>query len=80
MVGTLPLMTEITPAMRATTMSLFIAALSLGRAIGDVIAPVLYRWGFMSNAAACLVLDLLAVLALSRIKLPKDIECTAAVK
>jgi predicted MFS family arabinose efflux permease len=71
-VSALPLMTELTPATRATTMSLFIAALSLGRALGDIVAPILYRGGFMANAIACLVLDLLAVLALNRIRLPKE--------
>jgi predicted MFS family arabinose efflux permease len=70
-VSALPLMTELTPATRATIMSLFIAALSLGRALGDIVAPILYRSGFMANAIACLVLDLLAVLALTRIRLPK---------
>lgn len=74
-VSALPLMTEITPAARATMMSLFIAALSLGRAIGDVTAPLLYKWGFMANAVTCMVLDLLAILALSRIRLPRQSEC-----
>jgi predicted MFS family arabinose efflux permease len=74
-VSALPLMTEITPATRATMMSLFIAALSLGRAVGDVVAPLLYKWGFIANAVTCLILDLFALLALSRIRLPKDKEC-----
>lgn len=72
MVSSLPLMTEVTPMARATMMSLFIAALSLGRAIGDVIAPLLYEGGFIINALVCLGLDLLGLLALSRIKLPKE--------
>jgi predicted MFS family arabinose efflux permease len=72
------MMTEVTPDTRATMMSLLIAALSLGRAFGDIIAPYLFEWGFMANAGACLILDLLAVLALSRVRLPKDSECTAA--
>lgn len=71
-VSALPLMTEVTPLTRATTMSLFLAALSLGRALGDVVAPILYRGGFMLNALAGVALDLLALLALSRIKLPKE--------
>jgi predicted MFS family arabinose efflux permease len=69
-VSALPLMTEVVPNARATMMALFIAALSLGRAAGDVIAPQLYKGGFWLNAAACLVLNLLAWLALSRIRLP----------
>ena len=71
LVSTLPLMTEVTPATRATMMSLFIAALSLGRALGDLVAPALYKSGFVYNTLLCLVLDLLALFALSRIKLPK---------
>ena len=70
MVGALPLMTEVTPATRATMMALYLAALSLGRALGDLAAPLLYRGGFLVNALVCLALDLLALLALSRLKLP----------
>jgi predicted MFS family arabinose efflux permease len=71
-VSTLPLMTEVIPAARATMMALFIASQSLGRALGDVIAPQLYKTGFWLNAAACLVLNILAWLALSRIKLVRQ--------
>ena len=66
-VSALPLMTEIVPQARATMMALFISALSLGRAFGDVAAPQLYKGGFWLNAGACLVFNLLAWLALSRI-------------
>ncbi len=69
-VSILPLISEITPATRATMMSLFIAALSIGRALGDVLAPWLYRSGFLVNAAVYSGLDILALIALSRIKLP----------
>ena len=72
MVSALPLMTEVMPGARATMMALFVASLSLGRALGDVVAPQLYKAGFWLNAAACLVLNILAWLALSRIKLPKQ--------
>jgi hypothetical protein len=51
-------------------MALFIAALSLGRAVGDVVAPQLYKGGFWLNAGACLLFNLLAWLALTHIKLP----------
>lgn len=72
-VSILPLISEITPSTRATMMSLFIAALSLGRALGDLLAPWLYRGGFIFNAVACTVLDILALIALSRIKLREKI-------
>ena len=70
-VSTLPMMTEVVPQARATMMALFIAALSMGRAVGDVLAPVLYRGGFWFNAGAAVLLNILAAIALSRIKLPK---------
>jgi predicted MFS family arabinose efflux permease len=69
-VSSLPLMTEVMPSARATVMALFIMALSLGRAVGDVIAPELYKSGFWLNAAACLLFNILAWVALSKIKLP----------
>lgn len=73
-VSLLPLISELTPATRATIMSLFIAALSLGRAIGDVSGPLLYKNGFMTNALVCLFLDLLALLALYFIRPKKQLE------
>ncbi len=76
-VSSLPLMTEVTPATRATMMSLYIAALSLGRAIGDLIAPYLYTKGFLANVMVCMVLNLMAVVALFFIRLPKEKECIA---
>lgn len=71
-VSNIPLLTEITPATRATMLSLFTAALALGRAMGDLAAPSLYRNGFLVNALVCAGLDLLALMALSRLKLPKE--------
>lgn len=71
-VSSLPLMTEVMPAARATMMALFLAALSLGRAAGDLLAPTLYQTGFWLNAAACLVFNVLAWVALSRVKLPSS--------
>jgi predicted MFS family arabinose efflux permease len=72
-VSALPLMTEVQPAARATMMSLFIAALSLGRAVGDIVAPKLYQGGFIVNALVCMALDAIALIILTRIKLPKKI-------
>jgi predicted MFS family arabinose efflux permease len=70
-VSSLPLMTEVMPAARATMMALFLAALSLGRAAGDLLAPHLYETGFWLNAAACLVFNVLAWVALAQVKLPQ---------
>lgn len=70
LISTLPLMTEVLPEARATMMALFIAAGALGRAFGDVVSPQLFKGGFWFNAGACLLLNILAALALSQIKLP----------
>jgi len=69
-ISALPLMSEIMPTARATMMALFIAALSIGRALGDVAAPQFYKGGILVNAAGSLVFNLLAIFLLSRIKLP----------
>jgi MFS transporter, DHA1 family, inner membrane transport protein len=44
-VCTIPLMNEILPQARATVMAIYIATITLGRAVGDVISPWLYRFG-----------------------------------
>jgi len=58
-VAALPLMTEIAPAVRATLLSLGVAAFSLGRAAGSFIGPAVYaQYGFgatsLVSAAAIL--------------------------
>jgi predicted MFS family arabinose efflux permease len=68
-VSTLPLMNEILPAQRATTMAVYIAAASLGVAIGAWLAPLFYIHGIWANALACATLDLMAMLILTRVKL-----------
>lgn len=45
MVSSLPLMTEVLPAARATFMSAFIASTAFGRAFGSLSAPWLYNLG-----------------------------------
>jgi predicted MFS family arabinose efflux permease len=68
-VSSLPLMNEILPEKRATTMAVYIAAASLGVAIGAWLAPLFYAQGIWANALACAVLDLLAILVLTRVKI-----------
>ena len=72
-VSSLPVMTELVPQARATMMALFIAALSIGRALGDLAGPWLYSNGFIVNALACFVLDLIAVFFLTRLRRPKKL-------
>lgn len=71
LISALPLMTEVFPKARATMMALFIASLSMGRAVGDVLAPTLFQGGMLVNALVCAGLNGLALFMLSRVKLPK---------
>jgi predicted MFS family arabinose efflux permease len=64
LVSIIPLMTEILPTARATLMAASTAVLSLGRAGGALLAPVLYAYGFQTNTLTALLINLLALLAL----------------
>ncbi len=66
-VSCIPLMTELLPSARATLMAFNVAALSFGRALGDIMAPRLYGLGFLAVALGAVGLNLLALLALSRL-------------
>lgn len=68
LVSYIPLMTEVLPRARATLMAANLAASSLGRALGALAGPWLYAAGFGANAAAALVLNFIALAALSRIR------------
>ncbi|PKN98094.1 MAG: hypothetical protein CVU42_13415 [Chloroflexi bacterium HGW-Chloroflexi-4] len=70
-ISSLPLMSEIMPTARATTMALFIASFSMGRALGDLAAPLLYKGGILVNGAVSLAFNLLALFLLTRIKMPQ---------
>ncbi len=69
LVSTLPLISEILPKQRATTLSAYIAAASLGVAIGAWLAPYFYVHGMWANGLACAVLDLIAILVVARVKI-----------
>jgi len=69
MVSSLPLMSELYPHGRATLIGVYIASWTFGRALGALVGPLLYAHGFWLNVLVCSILDLLAVLALSRIRL-----------
>ncbi len=64
LVSTIPMMTEILPSARATMMAINISALSLGRALGAFVAPILFAWGMGTSAGAAVVFNLLALIAL----------------
>jgi predicted MFS family arabinose efflux permease len=66
-VCSLPFMTEIMPEARATFMGANVAFISLGRALGAFIAPLLFAIGFLANTLASLALLVLAFIMLSRV-------------
>jgi predicted MFS family arabinose efflux permease len=71
-VSNIPLMTEIFPSARATLMAANIAAHSLGRALGALLAPALYLQGqsisplppLLANGLMAVLLNLIALVAL----------------
>ena len=71
-VSSLPIMTEILPSARATLMGLVIGAFSLGRAVGALLAPLLYVYGFRVNTFATILLNLVALYALTRIQVKPE--------
>jgi MFS transporter, DHA1 family, inner membrane transport protein len=63
-VAAIPMMTEILPSARATVMAANVAALSLGRAVGALAGPALFRFGMGANVSLAVVLDLVALVLL----------------
>ena len=68
LVSSIPLMTEVLPGARATLMSFNVAALSLGRALGAPLAPLLYGFGFLAVAAGAVGFNAIALLALRKLQ------------
>jgi len=62
-VSQIPLMSEVMPGARATTLSFNAAAHSLGRALGALIAPNLYALGFSTVTGAAIIVNLFALAA-----------------
>lgn len=62
-VSIIPLMTEVMPSARATTLSFAGAANSLGRAIGALLAPTLYAFSFSVITGTAVVFNLLGLAA-----------------
>ncbi len=63
-VSCIPIMTEVMPQARATLMSIFVASLSLGRALGASASSALYQRGFAFTILAAVAFNLGALLAL----------------
>jgi DHA1 family inner membrane transport protein len=71
-VSIIPLMTEVLPGGRATLMAFTIAAFSLGRGLGALLGPALYRLGFAFVALGGIACNLAALLALGRLRKLSD--------
>jgi predicted MFS family arabinose efflux permease len=71
-VCSLPLMTEVLPEQRATTMAAYLAATSIGAGLGAWLAPFFYSGGMWANGLACVVFDLGALLALGRVRVGEN--------
>jgi predicted MFS family arabinose efflux permease len=74
MVSGITLMSEILPSARATMLASHMALIALGRSVGDLLAPSLFTQsvvpGIVANAAVAFLFNLLALIALTRVKLP----------
>jgi len=68
LVSIIPLMTELMPSARATMLAVNVAALSLGRGLGDLLAPRLYGLGIWSVVLGAVGFNLLALLVLRKVK------------
>ena len=62
-VGIIPLMTEVMPNARATTLSFASAAQAIGRATGALLAPSLYALGFSFVTGAAVIFNILGLVA-----------------
>ena len=74
-VSCLPLISEILPEGRASLMAANVAAFSLGRAAGSLLAPWLYQsLGFHANTISALFFNLLALAALGFIRVQRPVN------
>lgn len=71
-VSSIPLMTEVMPAARATMMSGFVTAASIGRALASAFTPLLFARGFEFNTGAGIALNLLALVCLRSLRVGKE--------
>lgn len=73
MVSGIPMMTEILPSARATMLAAHMAFIAIGRSLGDILAPTLFTQtiipGIAANALAAILFNLLALIALRRVKI-----------
>jgi len=66
LVSLIPMMTEIMPKTRATLMAFNVAALSLGRAAGALLAPYLYASGLFASGVGAVFFNILSLVFLAK--------------
>lgn len=71
LVSAMTLMSEVVPDSRATMIALTVAGFSLGRMVGDIIAPGLFGVSFWLSCLAAVLLNLLAMGFLTQVKLDR---------
>ena len=67
-VSTLPFMTELVPEARGTLLGANVACLSLGRMIGNLVAPFVFKLGFWANSLSAVFFVLVALWSLWKVK------------
>jgi len=68
LVGTLTMMSEVMPDARATLIASTVAGFSMGRLLGNLVAPGLFGISFWATALAAVVLNLLAAGLLTQVR------------
>ena len=69
LVSHIPMITELVPSARATSMAFNVTGHSLGRAIGALLAPFIYRqFGFLFVALLTVVFNVFGLLALRKLQ------------
>lgn len=68
LVSSLTLMSEVMPVSRATTIASTVAGFSLGRMLGNLIAPGLFSISFLATCLAAVVLNLIAAGLLTQVR------------
>lgn len=68
LVSAMTLMSEVVPVARATMLATTIAGFSVGRMLGDLFAPGLFANGFWASCLATAVLNVLAAVLLTQVR------------
>ncbi len=72
LVSTMTLMSEVMPTARATMLSATVAGFSLGRMLGDLMAPGLFEIGFWLSCLTTVAFNLLAAGLLTQVRVQQE--------